>query len=942
MGVSLRQNSFAGGIVSPQLQGRSDQQKYAAGLQTCTNAVITRYGTIENRSGTLFDIEVKDSSQGVRLVPFIFSSDLSYLLEFGDEYVRPLFDGDRISVVGAAAYAAGTTYAIGELATSVGIVYYSIQAGNIGNTPASSPLFWYPQVGGFLEVPTNLPQAALSTFQYVQQADIMTITSQLIVPQQLQRFSHTRWAWVAFTQSTGVPAPENAVVAIGNPPSGLLAVPTGLSATGGIGTIDDEDIYWVSAWTDSEQSVAAGDVDVGPGIRATAGNPITVDWTASAGADGYAIYVQRASTGVRGLIGIVPDTVTIFVDNDSIDPVAGGVATVPLSPIGFAVFVYVVTAISDATGAESLASNEATGVGNTPSGSNPNVISWDAVVGASEYRIYRIVSGIPGFIGTSTTNSFNDFDIAPDTSIQPPTTPTLFATSDDYPAVCGFYQQRLIFANTLNEPQTMKLSRVGNYYDFSSSTPSQDNDSISITIAGRQVQEIRALIDLGKLVVHTSNAEYVCTGNQAGTLTPAEIGLVLNGTAGSTLLLPVVLGNTDLFVQDSATRLLDLRYEVQSFTYAGKDLTKFATDLFKGRTIVDLTWQKLPQSIVWCVLDNGQMVALTYAREDELWAWHLHESTNGAFENVTVVPDGSEFTTYVVVRREIDGATVRYIEHFAPRDCIDTVLFTDSYFSDSALVYDGRNTGATTVTASDITGWSPTDTVMLTASVATFVLGDVGNQIVFQQIDDDGLVSDQVSFEIVSYTSTTVVVTQPLRDVPTWAQDTALTTWGKAVDEFSGIDHLEGESLSILADGNVIANPANAALPTISVSGGEFALEEPALVVIAGLSLQMDVETLPLENSQGETIINKRVKLAECTPVFYNSRGGLYGQDADHLDSWKQPTTSPMGYPPSMVTGPYRVPLRGSPQRTGQIHVRLTDPVPWSISAIIATGEVGS
>ncbi|MES2531926.1 MAG: hypothetical protein V4636_12890 [Pseudomonadota bacterium] len=939
------------------MAGRSDQQKYATGLSVCTNAWVTRYGTVENRSGTLYDLEVKDSDERVRTVPFIFSSDISYLLEFGHHYIRVIQNGARISVVGAAAYAGGTTYDIGDLVTSVGIVYYSITDANIGNTPASNPTDWYPQTGGFLEIPTDIPQAALALFQYVQKNDVMTLTSHLFHPKRLRRFSNTHWTFDDFVQTTGLDAPVNVVVVAGVGPSSPLDEPNEQFTTGGdtSGPPAVKDSYYITAWSATQQSSADGPYDAGSNAVATVADPIVIDWLASAGADGYAIYCQRGSTGPYGLLVIVPSTITIFSDDGSIDPSASGIATVPLGTPGSTTFTYVVTAIDAVTEAESLASDPDSTVGGTPTDANPNVITWDTVTGAASYRIYRVVGGVPGFIGESTTTTFEDSNFLPDTSIQPPVTIELFATSDDYPAVCGYYQQRLIFANTINAPQTMTLSRVGNDADFTFSTPPQDNDAFSVTIAGSQVQEIRALVDLGKLIVHTSNAEYIFSGDQSGTVTPLNNSIFLNGSAGSELVRPVVLGNTDLFIQDGATRLLDLRYEIQSTSYAGKDLTKFAPELFAGRTIVDMAWQKLPHSIVWCVLDNGVVIALTYVREDELWAWHAHHSTNGMVENVVVIPEGDLQVVYFVIRREIDGDTKRYHEHLADRACLDQVFYSDSVFADSAEIFDGRNDTATTMTATTGAEWTTSDLITLTASASYFAIGDIGNVIVLQQradgtqIDEEtglpydvGRVLDQVSIEILGFTSSTVVTGEPQREVPAWARATATLTWGKAVDSFSGLDHIEGEELSILADGNVVADPQDDALPVVTVTAGAFTLAEPAMVVVAGLSLQMDLQTLPLENAQGESIANKRLQVREVCPVFYNARGGLYGMDRQHLDAWKQPTTSAMGYPPSSVTGPWRVPIRGTSQRTGQLWVRNSAPVPWGMSAVVITGEIGN
>lgn len=833
MGTSLKQTGFGGGVVSPQVLGRSDQQKYAVGLAQCTNAWVTRYGTIENRPGTQFIAEVKDSSTTKRLVPFETAVDQGVLLEFGANYIRFYKNGEAIlAPISGGAYSSGTTYALGAAVTYSGATYVSLKAINTNNQPDTSTAWWAPYstgTGGQLQITTPVPQGSLTTLQSAQINDLMYLADQGVYPQVLSHYGDTEWSIANIALGPGIDPPTNVMASAG---------------TAGSGT-----------------------------------------------------------------------------------------------------YTYVVTTVSK-TGAESIASaTTGVAIGGQPTNNNPNVITWTANPdpNTQSYNVYLSTNGVYAFIGNTGGLAFNDGGIIASTEQQPPVKMDMLATTSDYPAVVSAYQQRLCLANTVNEPQSVWMSTQGVYTSFMTVIPLVDNQSIKFVIAGTHRQYVRALVDLGKLIVHTSNNEYVAQGNQFGAVTPTATTLVVQGSAGCAAVPPVTIGNSDVFLQQGATRLNDLQYDVRTFAYGGKDLTKIATDLFRGRTIVAMAWQRLPHSIVWCVLDNGTMAGLTYVRDDDMWAWHLHTFTNGAVENVCVVPEGASSTLYLLIRRTVSGATKRYIERLAARDLIDTTFFTDAVFADCSLTYDGRNTGSRTMTLTTSAGWTTTDLLTITASSSYFSPSDVGNNIVIQQIDSTtGQVADFVTVKILAYTSGFQVNGQPLGTVSAWAQNAPTTSWGKAVKSFSGIDHLEGQSLAVLADGNVVASPLKPNLPVVTVTGGAFTLTEPAMVVTAGLPIQMDVETLPVENAQGETILNKRIAVREATPVFYRSRDGLYGQDAQHLNAWKQPKSSAPGYPDDAVTGPYRVPINGAPQRTGQVHIRHVDPVPWSISAIIVTGEIGS
>lgn len=925
-GYSLKQPSLAGGVISPQALGRTDQNKYATGVLKALNAWVTRYGTIENRPGTGYCGAVKTAATPVRLVPFISFLGTSYVLEVGFDgstgYIRPWKNGARIAIGSPAAWSNATTYAAGDLVTHSGVKYWARIAG-INHQPDISPIYWYAQSGGLLELQVSTVVAAsLANFQYVQQNDILTIAHQLFNPIQVLHYSDTDWAVQTFVISPGTAAPTNIAG------SGTAGVPgdthtfqyavTAVSDKGG------ESLQGTSG------SVIATITNI---VRTGSGLVHTVTVTAIA---------HGLSTGDQVLFdGIIGSP------NPNSGPAAMNGYTFIIDKVDADHFTVrnsnwnIIGGTYSSGGTASLIGVGISAVKN-PTDTTAITLTWGAVTGAASYNIYRQTGGIFGFVGTTKAPTFQDTGFLPNTANQPPTQEKeLFATALDYPAVVGQYQQRLCFANTINSPSTVWMTRIGIYTAFSIGTPVLDADYVKFTIAATPAQPIQSLVDLGKLIIHTAFSEFQVTGNVYGVITPLAINVTNTGSAGGALVQPVVIGNTDLFVQQGATRLLDLRYEVQRFTFAGKDLTKFASDLFKGRTITSLAYQKLPHSIVWTVLDNGTMLGLTYVGEDELYAWHPHTSTNGAFEQVAVVLEGSTWVLYAVVRRTVSGATVRYLERFASRDCLDTVLYSDSVFLDCSLTYDGRNTGATTMTPTTGAGWTLSDLITLTASAPKFTAGDVGNRVVFQQVDaTTGLVTDQVVFDIVGYTSTTVVTAKPERNVPAWAQ-VALASWGKAVKSFSGMTQLAGQAIGVLADGNEVADPLNAALPTITVDGGgAFALTIPAMVVTAGLPIQTDVVTLPLENAQGETLQNKRIIVREVTPIFYNSRGGSYGQDEKHLNVWKQPNPA-SGLPIAPFTGPARIPINGSPATTGSVWMRHTGPTPWSISAVIVTIEVG-
>jgi len=86
--VSTALTNFTGGQLSDRMEGRTDFQKYFSGCKTLENFIVQPHGSVTRRPGTTFVAEVKTSSAFTRLIPFEFSTEQSYALEFGNEYIR--------------------------------------------------------------------------------------------------------------------------------------------------------------------------------------------------------------------------------------------------------------------------------------------------------------------------------------------------------------------------------------------------------------------------------------------------------------------------------------------------------------------------------------------------------------------------------------------------------------------------------------------------------------------------------------------------------------------------------------------------------------------------------------------------------------------------------------------------------------------------------------
>jgi hypothetical protein len=359
---------------------------------------------------------------------------------------------------------------------------------------------------------------------------------------------------------------------------------------------------------------------------------------------------------------------------------------------GARTFNYLITAAAAETYEESNPSNVATiAAAADPTEAAPNALTWNAVAGAVEYYVYcdPYENGVYGFIGTADGTAFNDIGFIPDFAVTPPIPRTLFASTNNYPAHAGFYQQRRFFAFTNNTPDGIWASRVGFPSNFGIASPLQDDDALTFRMIGGNHHPVRHLIGLRQLIVLTDAGGWT-VGQAKVPLTPNNIPTDQEIYVGSHDKKPVVVGNTLVYIQARGRLLMDARFDQEVEGLGGRDLTIFASHLFEFRSIGRIDYANSPHSIIWCTEGGSRLLGLTYIPEQDVWGWHRHDSGDDTtFDDVCVVPETDEDMLYVIVKRVINSVTVRYIERLEKR-FIDPGRFDeDTFFVDSGLSYDG-------------------------------------------------------------------------------------------------------------------------------------------------------------------------------------------------------------------------------------------------------------
>jgi len=741
--VAAQLTNFTGGEFSPRLEGRNDLSKYTSACKTLENFVIYPHGSAARRSGTQFVAEVKDSSKKTRLIPFEFSTTQTYMMEFGNQYIRFYKDNGAIlegnvTISGATQAnpvvitATGHSYSNGDEIEISGVVGMTELNGkrylvankttntfeitNIDGTNINGTGFTAYASGGVanrvFEISTPYLEAELFELKFAQSADVMYITHPNHEVEKLSRTGHTSWT-LADVDFTDGPYLDNNITAT---------------------------------------TLNPGSHTVGTGVAV----------------------VASATTGINGGSGFLATDVGRL--------------------IRFRDGYMKVTARADTT---------------------------------------NITVEIIEDLGSATAST--DFALGS------------FSDTTGHPTCVTFFEQRLVFAGTTDQPQTVFFSKSGDYENMNENRGGTiaDDDAIIYTIASNQVNAIRFMTATRTLIIGTAGGEFTVSGGGTDVaITPTNILIKKQSNHGAANLDAVSAGNATLFVQRAKRKVRELAYNFDVDGYLAPDMTILAEHITEGG-VTQMAYQQEPNSILWMVRNDGQLIGFTYQRDQQVTAWHRHifggvfGSGNAVCESVSVIPtDDNEYQVYVIIKRTINSVTRRYVEYLNNFD-FDETDDTTFNFLDSQLNYDGSAT-------------------------------------------------------------TTI----------------------------SGLDHLEGQSVSILANG--------ATHPDKTVSSGSITLDRSSTKVKVGLSYTSLLQTMRLDaGSQDGTSQGRTKRIFDVTIRMYESIGVEVGPDLSNMERIPfRSSADDMDSGLGVFTGDKEVEFRGNYETDGFVFVRQTQPLPLTILSL--------
>jgi hypothetical protein len=845
--------SFNAGELSPKLDARIDFEKYGSGCRTLQNALVEPYGAAVRRAGTQFIASTKTAGTKARLIGFKFSVTTSFVLEFGAGYVRFYSNGAQVAVAGVPVEVA-TPYGeadLFELQTCQinDVVYIAHPDFPTQKLSRVSDTSWTLAAAAFYYPPLLDENTDAGKTLKLNDASLTTdwVTATAYVVGDVRDFDGAIYICL-IAHTSGTFATD--LAALKWERYNLLTASVATFQAGHVGS------YWQLAhlreayFITQEITVPADWLTatayvVGDIRRETATNYVClVDHTSGTfatdlAADKWAISeadITSQSISVRGdwnvrTYGVWSADVLI---QRSLD---GGVTWESIRKFSGRADRNV-----DASGTQVEDSLFRVVVNDIDPPATPGETTPRVVIEAVDAYVYGLVK-ILGVIDN--VNARVEIIDAPLSDAETPYwAEGAWSDVRGFPRAVTLHEQRLCFGGTAHQPQTVWGSVTGDFENFARGT--DDTDSFAYTLGATEFNAILWFVSQDRLLIGTSAGEWAMwSGDQSIPITPSAVKVAQQSSYGSKPAGAALLVNDlVLFVQRQGRKIREFKYAYEKDGYVAPDLTLLSEHVTKGG-VVQMAYQGGEErQILWVVTGNGELVGMTYQRDQDVTAWHRHP-TDGVVESVATIYGAADDEVWLVVRRTVGGAQVRYVERLNPAKW---TAKKDAYFVDCGKTYSGASTSTVT-----------------------------------------------------------------------------------------GLSHLEGRTVAVLADGAVETNKV--------VAGGSITLDNASTTVQVGLPFEtvikpMRIDTDPaLGNVQG---IVKQVR--NLVLRFMDTLGCKYGDGRGAYEAVQfRDTDDVMDDSPALFTGDKEVQFPGEFETEGDVVVKQDQPLPLTLLAIVvkhqATGK---
>ena len=894
--TTLSQPSMSAGEITPETWGRVDMDMYRLGVAKAENFLVNFHGGMQRRPGMKL-IGQANSNGNVVLIPFQFSTIQTYMIEVSNLKIRIIKDG-------------------GFVTDGVNII----------------------------EVDVPYLDAELDRITFTQSADVLTIFHQNHQIGQLKRFAEDDWRYELFINEKG-PFESfninkaNKMWASGQ--DGVITITSNFDAfndpehVGKLLSLEQKTSGQISTWV-QRMAVSVGDRTYYAGryyictearlysgkAAQTGDTPPT--HTESDQWDGPNQVLpddnRNAYIGVKWKylhsgIGIVKiDSVT-----SPTEVIATVIVTVPETMVGGTTPAQSWTFANETTQrvftvSPAFTTNLVSDISVVLKDTSASPIPDKPLQYPNEFVVNFATNEVTLLIDPGHGDPIEPRDVVVSQSSSDRDTYKWafepWRSTPKYPQCGTYYQQRFSMAATKALPQTLWMSRTDSFTDFSTTRPSLADDSMRFDVNSLQVNEILHMLPLNALLLFTSGGVWSINQGSNDVISPETPPNVrIQSYDGSSPIRPIVTGSSGLYVQDGQQVIRDIGFDFSSDAYIGVDLTVRATHLFQGRKIVSWCYAKNPLKVIAVTFDDGEFAILTYMKEQQLWGW-CSGKTDGNVKWISSVREGLEDTVYAVVER--DG--VNYIERLMELGTLDA----DQFFVDSGLTYDGRNTAGINVTMTALS-WGADDPVTLASDTDLFTVGqyllfDTGTQ-------RAGVIIDSITDAKNATGTIQQIIPEEFRSVAT-------DKFGVALNQVSGLNHLEGKTVQILGDAAVMSDQV--------VTAGAVDLDNYAVVIHAGLPFESTLQTLDMELAPPPESARMRKKLISKINIHVDKTASFKaGTRLDKLETPRIRQDENYSFPERRRNGIAEMAISSSWDKHGRFYVVQDKPINLSILSLL-------
>lgn len=917
---------FSGGVFSPKLRFRTDLKKYELGLSAGRNFFIEYTGGASTRAGFEFLDYIQDDDEPARIVEFAFNRDIAntYAIIFSKNRIRFMQDGafvleaaKTITVVTATTITiAAHGYVNGDW-IKIQAQTYEVTAATANTFELLTPFGAAVNPAAFVgatasriyTIASPYATADLEYLTFSQHRDELYINHTDYAERKLIRAGTTNWSLTTTTYDLN-----------SDVPTGLAGTASASGSAGAIFAVTAVDFDGKETHVGSSAIIAMRSL---VNYAVTSGS-VTLTWSAPATPPKY-YKVYRSlllSDGAKANFGMELGYIgrtfgRKFTDNNIIPDFASPPPQLETELSGGQLFDVRVT--SGGTGYTDAA--QITPVGPGTGFSGVPIVESGVIVGV------RVLNPGYGYSGSPVS-----FTTTVGTGAVIEGYPT--SNTGNYPATSAMVQQRRVRAGTNNHPGTVFGSRVGEPDNYYTSGAGLAAEPYTLTLDTEQLTPIRFVLPYseGMFIFHETGVSAL-RGIDDGVIKPGAAKATPITEEGSARVPPVRIGRSYLYLSASSAAVIALSPTNIPTYYSPEDISIYSEQFFsQDNRIKSWAWARAPHKLLFAVREDGTMLTLTYAPEQEVIAWSEHD-TQGAIETIETVFENHLDRLYAVIRRTVNGVSKRYIERMAVREVnspdeiwsVDSGLATTlSYQAAEMTLRDAADTGTYTTVP-------PEGSLVLSAPTLTFTSADVGK--IFRLGYLRGTVTS-----FIDSTSLMIAVQRGLETLPQDYRNLSEVVWPAnswsltaTFSSVSGLHHLEGKLVEVLGDGNVLDSKI--------VTNGSIALSSDVSLAIVGLGFSGELQSLP--QSVGNPVIENKLKAPKALAVrLYNARGLEFGAGSgDILYPLAQYPEEAASTIPVFKTGIYEVSLTAGYDLDGIVFVKKTGPLAATVLGYVIDSD---